>query len=198
MNYSLEQLIDKMKECQQTPYQTVYQHGVSVNQHARNLILGLKNNQPLDDWVLPDWLYNNKPFISNNLHEELVINQYTLYHDCGKYFCLTVDPEGKRHFPDHANVSKKVFLAAGGDPTASNLIGWDMDLHTLKAQEIDARCQKEWNSKDACTLLLVSFAELHSNAKMFGGYESTGFKIKWKQLDKRGKQICKFFNQEFI
>jgi hypothetical protein len=30
-----------------------------------------------------------------------------------------------------------------------------------------------------------------SNASMFGGIESTSFKIKYKQLDKRGNQVLK-------
>jgi hypothetical protein len=41
------------------------------------------------------------------------------------------------------------------------------------------------------TLLVTSLCELHSNASMFGGIESTSFKIKYKQLDKRGNQVLK-------
>jgi hypothetical protein len=37
--------------------------------------------------------------------------------------------------------------------------------------------------------LLTGLCEIHSNARMFGGIESTGFKIKWKHLDKMGKRI---------
>jgi hypothetical protein len=37
----------------------------------------------------------------------------------------------------------------------------------------------------------VALSELHSNAQLFGGTESTSFKIKWKQIDKRGRAICK-------
>ena len=44
---------------------------------------------------------------------------------------------------------------------------------------------------EAISLLLVALSEIHANAEMFGGIESTSFKIKWKQIDKRGNAICK-------
>lgn len=43
----------------------------------------------------------------------------------------------------------------------------------------------------AVALLLTGLAEVHANASMFGGIESTSFKIKWKNLDKRGRAIAK-------
>jgi hypothetical protein len=30
-------------------------------------------------------------------------------HDCGKPYCITIDEDGRRHFPDHANVSRDTF-----------------------------------------------------------------------------------------
>jgi peptidyl-tRNA hydrolase len=38
---------------------------------------------------------------------------------------------------------------------------------------------------------LAGLAEVHSNAKMFGGLASDSFKIKWSQINKRGKAVCK-------
>ena len=64
-------------------------------------------------------------------------------------------------------------------------------IHTATAEEIDKKLEEDWTEQDACTLLLAALAEIHSNAKMFGGIDSTSFKMKWKQLDRRGKQICK-------
>jgi hypothetical protein len=46
------------------------------------------------------------------------------------------------------------------------------------------------------TLLVTSLCELHSNASMFGGIESTSFKIKYKQLDKRGNQVLKLLKNK--
>jgi hypothetical protein len=40
-------------------------------------------------------------------------------------------------------------------------------------------------------LLLTGLAEVHANAKMFGGLESTSFKIKFSQIEKRGNAIIK-------
>lgn len=61
-----------------------------------------------------------------------------------------------------------------------------MDVHLLKAVDIP-----EFKARpQAIALLLTGLAEIHANASMFGGLESTSFKIKWKHLDKRGRQIC--------
>jgi hypothetical protein len=65
------------------------------------------------------------------------------------------------------------------------LIEMDMDLHKLKADGVAEFSQRP----EAATLLLVALAEIHANAELFGGIESTSFKIKWKQIDKRGKAI---------
>lgn len=80
-----------------------------------------------------------------------------------------------------------MWLSAGGDPQAARLMGMDMDIHALKADEIEEFCSRP----EAITLLLTGLAEIHSNASMFGGIESTSFKIKWKQIDRRGKAICR-------
>lgn len=44
---------------------------------------------------------------------------------------------------------------------------------------------------ETLTLLVTSLCEIHANADMFGGIESSSFKIKFKQLDRRGNQIIK-------
>jgi hypothetical protein len=36
---------------------------------------------------------------------------------------------------------------------------------------------------------VTAVAEVHSNALMFGGLDSDGFKIKAKHLDKKGRQV---------
>ena len=62
-----------------------------------------------------------------------------------------------------------------------------MEIHTIKDKDV-----KEFirDPRTAVTLLLVGLAEVHSNAQMFGGIESDSFKIKYKQIAKRGKAIC--------
>ena len=55
-----------------------------------------------------------------------------------------------------------------------------MDLHALRGDCLDQTI------KDArsINLLLMAYAEIHANASMFGGIDSTSFKIKKKQLGK--------------
>lgn len=45
------------------------------------------------------------------------------------------------------------------------------------------------------SLLVTGLAEIHANAEMFGGLNSIGFKIKYKQINQRGKQILKILNK---
>ena len=105
----------------------------------------------------------------------------------GKPSCLTVDADGRRHFPDHAAVSARVWRDAGGCEEVATLIEQDMDVHLLKAEGVE-----EFASRPhAIALLLTGLAEIHANAGLFGGISETSFKIKWKNLDKRGRAIMK-------
>lgn len=204
MSITFQDLAVSMIKCEQAQGQSVYQHGVSVYQYLEDLVYNLENENDIypfhnskSNWKLPDWIFQYKTEILSNLHEEEIISKYLHYHDVGKPYCREVDSEGKVHFPNHAEVSKKLFLEAGGCEVAANLIGWDMKIHACSSVEIDEMC-KIWTVEDACTLLLASLAELHSNARMFSDghtnvLESTSFKIKYKQLDRRGKQICKHY-----
>ncbi len=70
-----------------------------------------------------------------------------------------------------------------------------MCIHQCSATEIDEMC-KIWSIKDAFTLLLAALAEIHSNSRMFGGENSDSFKIKFKKLEQRGKQICKYYKEK--
>ena len=60
-----------------------------------------------------------------------------------------------------------------------------MDLHLLKACDMEEFASRP----EAVSLLIVALAEVHSNAEMFGGMDSTSFKIKWKHLNQRGKSL---------
>ena len=182
-----------MKNCPQTETQSVYQHGLSVKEHAFELIQMLKSGIEKPGWRLPDWFLVYRKQILNKLLPENLIEEYTIYHDCGKPYCLTIDDDGKRHFPNHAEQSKLTWLSVGGSEQAAKLMSMDMMIHTLKVTDIDEFIKHP----EAVTLLLVGLAEIHSNAAMFGGIESVSFKIKWNQINKRGKLICKkLFNGE--
>ena len=107
--------------------------------------------------------------------------------NCWKPACRTVDADGRQHFPDHAAASARVWREAGGDEEVAHLIASDMDIHLLKGEGVEAFARRP----EACALLLTGLAEITANASMFGGIESTSFKIKFKNLDKRGRAIVK-------
>lgn len=175
-----------MQACQQTEGQSVYQHGVSVKEHTFQLIDYLKTGQITGDWRLPDWLSEYSQQILSVLLPQDIIEEYTVFHDCGKPYCKSIDENGKPHFINHADVSYSTWLNVGGSCVAAKLMKMDMMIHTMKACDVDEFC----THPEACTLLLAGLAEVHSNAKMFGGIDSTSFKIKWNQINRRGKAIC--------
>lgn len=187
-----DSMVAAMLRTNQTQGMTVYQHGQSVYETLEAFKNHLKGQAlPKGLWRLPAWLERFGDKIVENLHDDAVLQFYTLYHDCGKPYCLTVDEDGKRHFHDHAKVSSEVWLSVGGDSVVGNLIKWDMDVHICSATEIAQKLQSEWSCKDSVSLLLVALSEIHSNARIFGGVDSLSFKSKFKHLDRRGNQICK-------
>jgi len=175
-----------MKDCEQTKGQSVLQHGISVKNYTFDLINYLRFNTPLKyEWVLPDWLCENKDLILSNLPSDKTLKYYTVLHDCGKPYCLEYDEDGRKHFPNHAQISFETFNQVFDDEIAAHLIKHDMDIHLLKADEVEEFCKNPY----ALTLLLVGLSEIYSNANMFGGLDSTSFKIKWKKINQRGKKI---------
>lgn len=181
-----QELIQKMSECEQTKGQSVLEHGISVKNYLFDLINNLRRDTPLQyEWRLPDWILEKKDLILSSLPDDETLELYTVYHDCGKPFCLEIDSEGRRHFPNHAEVSYQYFNKVFNNSVATDLILHDMDIHLLKSDGVKDFCQ----NPHALTLLLTGLAELHSNTQMFGGLDSTSFKIKWKSINQRGKQI---------
>lgn len=178
-----------MRNCFQFEGMSMLDHGYDVHKYFIDLYNHLFNGSVLEfEWKLPEWIYC--PKIKEELFNFEILKAYQIYHDCGKPLCLTIDENGKRHFPNHAEISKQVWLEnSNGSPEAlqiAELIGMDMEIHTIKDEEtIKQFCKK----KEAISLLITGLCEIHSNAQMFGGIESTSFKIKWKQINKIGKKI---------
>lgn len=150
----------------------------------RQLLRYLDTGKIADDWICPDWLSAYRTQLRAALLPRHTIDEYTLYHDCGKPFCPS---DGVRKFPNHAEVSYRTWLSVGGSLSAAQLMRMDMLIHTLKAEDVLAFCAQP----EAPTLLLAGLAEIHANAELFGGAGSTAFKIKWKHLDRRGRAICR-------
>lgn len=175
-----------MSACQQTDTQTIWEHGLLTWNKLDAIIQYLDETTPLEGWHIPDWLIKYKADIKSKLLPNDILRDYALYHDCGKPFCITHDEQGKRHFPNHSAKSKKIWLEYGGSAEIGELIGMDMDIHLLKSEgiaEFSARPQ-------AISLLCAGLAEIHGNSDLFGGIESTSFKIKWKHINKTGNRLC--------
>jgi hypothetical protein len=182
-----------MSECEQTKGQSVLEHGVSVKNYLFDLINHLRDGKPLQyEWKLPDWVFDNKDLLISSLPDDETLELYTVYHDCGKPFCLEIDSDGKKHFPNHAEVSYQYFNQVFNNSVASDLILHDMDIHLLKSDGVTQFCQNPY----AITLLLTGLSELHSNAQMFGGIHSQSFLIKKKNIFKRGKNIIHFIKNK--
>ena len=181
-----------MEACEQTQGQSVYQHGISVSEHLADLITLLKTGSSYErcspnSFKYPDWFHVYRNDLLGRLLPEDILTKYAIFHDCGKPYCLTIDAEGRRHFPDHAQKSYETWMKIDGDPQVGQLILHDMDIHTIKAVDIPAFAAMP----EAISLLLSGLAEIHSNAQLFGGLESLSFKVKWKQIDSRGRALCK-------
>ncbi len=179
-----------MRECFQFKDMNMLEHGEDVRAWYVELRRIILDDQSLKlesrfDWVLPSWI--NSPIVRNHFltADDESIRLYQIYHDCGKPLCREVDDEGRQHFPCHAATSKRRWLECGGSQHVADLIGMDMDVHLLKADGV-----AEFASRpQALTLLLTALCEVHSNAQMFGGTDSAGFKAKYKKIDRFGSRI---------
>jgi hypothetical protein len=198
---------EKLRVNEQTAGQSILAHGASVREHYFALIqhlLGKIDLTQYSNWKLPSWLNENTQFLVDNFPNAewhaYVMDRYLTLHDCGKPDVEIKDDEGRTHFPDHEVASKKTYWKFASknhtneygehtewyeDAIISEMIGNDMLIHTLKADGVEEYC----NILYPLTHLLVGVATIHSNASMFGGIDSTSFKIKWKALEARGKQI---------
>lgn len=187
----LNELSWRMAECEQTKGQSVLQHGASVREHYLALVDHLHGKVDLnqfDNWRLPDWVDEFKGQLRDSLVDVWVMERYLTMHDCGKPEVREVDADGRVHFPNHAEVSARVFAEHYADEEqAAWLVAHDMDAHMLKAVDVPEFAK----NTEAVSQMLAALAEVTSNASMFGGIESTSFKIKWKQLNQRGKAMMK-------
>lgn len=195
-------LIEAMKNCEQTKGQSVYQHGISVRDYYDDLSNIYVNLPTKFNWKLPDfWTVYQNDIWDWSYYEEIMWD-YLLYHDCGKPFCK-IEIDGKVHFPDHAAKSAEIYQQEFSprcndknefDYTSYvyNLIRDDMILHTCKSEKLSELLPK-WSMSHASSLIISSWCELNSNASMFGGFDTISFKSKFKHLERRTKQVCKFY-----
>jgi len=177
-------LLERMRATEQAPGLSVLDHGLLVADHFEDLEAHVRGGAPPRfPWKLPEWVRD--PRLWERLPSRETLREYQIYHDAGKPYCLVVDDDGRRHFPDHARVSRDVWLSLGRSVEVADLIGMDMDVHLLKDDGVAEFAKRP----QAAALLLTALAEIHANAGIFGGLDSTSFKIKWKHVDRRGRAI---------
>lgn len=181
MNFALTlpDLHQAMTACEQAPGQHMLQHGDAVHHHYQQLIQQLESGTCA-------WPVLSQVYARFTWPEAATLEPYHRYHDCGKPFVLTIDEEGRRHFPDHAAASAHQYaLLFPQDTWTADLIRKDMDFHTLRGEALDSLCQ----DPQAPALYLTAWAEVCANATMFGGLQSDSFKIKAKRLIQAGKKL---------
>lgn len=180
---------------------TEQMEGLSVLEHGQmvhNYFVDLRNQylednySPIYSWRLPEWALS--PELWGRLVDEEIIHNYQVFHDCGKPYCLNIDAQGRRHFPEHADVSAEVWGQVAGSTLESDLMRHDMDIHLMKSKDFESFSKLDI----APTLLLTGLAEIHANAEMFGGIDSTSFKIKWKNINKFGRRYVNLLKEKEV
>lgn len=160
-----------MSTCLQYKNQSVLEHGIAVHEEWLKI-------QPYG-FLIPYWDALQKD-IAN--WDPVDIALYHIFHDCGKPYCQSEDERGK-HFSDHTKKSAETWIEIGGSEVIASWMLHDMDIHLIKADEIDAFMEIPGSE----ILLLTGLAAIRANAEMFGGTDSTSFKIKMKHWERRAK-----------
>lgn len=159
-------------------------HGLLVWEYLQKIICG-----NWDNLKIPEWVKENHSTIISSIHDLNILKEYVINHDCGKHLVKIIDSDGKPHYPNHAEASYKYYLEFFPEnTTVANLILNDMFFHQCSAEDLKF---SKLSIKDLFSLLIASLAEIHANSQLFGGIDSTSFKIKYKQIDRRGKLLCK-------
>lgn len=184
-----------MQQHFQTDNESIYAHGLAVWNYTEKLISG-----NISDMRIPRWYHDYKERILKTLPSSDAIRNYCIFHDLGKAFCLEIDENGKRHFPNHEIISEEKWLELSEDipdkALIAKLIRYDMLFHKEKPEDILAL---KLSPQIICTLLLSALAAIHANADSFGGQNSDSYKIKLKNLDKRAKKILpRIFDHEYV
>jgi hypothetical protein len=180
-----------MKNCEQMKGLSVYEHGISVHEYYLDLKNHILSNNTLNkEWKIPEWAFDKT--LWDQIESDEVISNYQIFHDCGKPYCLTIDKDGRKHFPEHANVSFEIWKNLNQSELEADLMLHDMDIHLLRGGDIERFCELPY----ASTLLLTGLCEIHSNAQMFGGIDSTSFKIKLKNIKKFGRRILENLKEQ--
>lgn len=185
---TIEMLHDNMTSCEQTPGMNMLQHGQMVHAHYLDLISQLENGTHECTELKLIWEH-----IKHSLPSTDILKRYQTYHDCAKPLCLEIGDDGKRRFPNHAELSAKQYHRIfPEDELISDLIRHDMDFHIMRGDDL----LRLWKSPLAPALYLTAWAEISANAEMFGGKQSESYKIKRSRLIQAGKKYLSNLKKE--
>lgn len=145
-----------------------HEHGLDVNRWYNRLI----SEPSLAGDPLAQEFFENYKMLDG-------IEQYHINHDIGKPYCIEYDDEGKAHYPNHTELSHKMFIERYGESIYSYLLKHDMTFHTTKGAD---NMKALWQLEHADHMFASAYAAIMSNAELFGGFESDSFKIKKKHL----------------
>lgn len=170
-----------MEACEQTKGMNMIQHGQMVHAHYQLLVQQLQSG--LHDCKELQALWTK---FGRTLPHPSILERYHVYHDCGKHLCLTIDEQGRRHFPNHAECSAQQYAHIfPEDGFTAALIRHDMDFHLMRGDDL----KQLWKSPFAPILYFTAWAEINANAEMFGGRESESYKIKRSRLIQAAKKF---------
>lgn len=157
------------------------QHGQLVHEKYKELIGYL--NAHSNEYAELHALYEK---YGRTLPPPAVLESYHVYHDCGKHLILTISEDGKRRYPNHAEVSAGQYAHLfPEDGFTAGLIRMDMGFHILRGDDLLKLCRSPF----APILYFTAWAEVNANAEMFGGKESESYKIKKSRLIQAGKKL---------
>lgn len=172
---NFDSLIESMKSTEQTTGISVLDHGHRVHQRYLELV------QELNQGIALPGIQNVWERLRERLVSPAEMERYQVYHDCGKPACAS---DG--HFPDHAEHSANQWALLFPEETVvADLMRLDMQFHLMNAEDAKAF----WPHPLAPTLFVTAWAEILANAEMFGGQESTSFKMKRKRLERAGRAL---------
>lgn len=151
-------------------------HGMMVNQEFKKLI------ESLDKKESDPFLQSVYDCFKDQIFDMETCTRYQIYHDCGKPF--SKEEKGRKYHDHEIHSYNQWIKLFPQDKDVAYLMLHDMDFHTGNTEEI-------MHTKYAPTLYFTAWAELYANCQMFGGQESTSFKIKKKKLIQQGKILMK-------
>jgi hypothetical protein len=198
---TMEALKQEMLNGEQSEGVNYFMHGEQVSDNFQSLMdlardgkAERKSSSMLPRRRLPKWFVDHQQWIYKQLEPKFQLYAtYHVWHDCGKPLVKRLGENQQVHYPDHAAVSAKAYLAAGGNKDVANLIDQDMVCHHLRSVEEtkDLAC----NNAELLGLMVTALCAMHVCAPSVreGNVCSKdltltpGFKIKFKRIEYYGK-----------